>query len=119
MPPESPLGFGRVDPPYPLHVGPCRPPARGRGPIGWKLVRDRFHLADEHVIAAPADFERTFLVRCRESQTLTRCKNRHDTDRRSRRALCEGRDNMESVAPNGVVSDTRHLAKVEAHGTDR
>src|ERR1700742_2523071 len=119
MPPESPLGLGRVDSPSQWHVGPCRPPARGRGPIGWKLVPDRFHLADEHVVAAPADFERTFLVRCRENQTLTRCKNRHDTDRRCRHALCKGRDNMESVASNGVVSDTRHVTEVEAYGTIR
>ena len=38
-------------------------PFAGKAPFGRKLVRDRFHLADEHAVAVPADFERIYLVR--------------------------------------------------------
>jgi hypothetical protein len=39
-------------------------PLAGKAPFGRKSVRDRFHLADEHAVAVPADLEGIYLVWC-------------------------------------------------------
>jgi hypothetical protein len=49
----------------PLRQPALCPPARvRRRQLARNLVRDRFRPADEHAVAVPADFERTWLVRC-------------------------------------------------------
>jgi hypothetical protein len=99
----------------PFHLG--LPGAQRQ--LDRSLMRNGSRVSDQYAVAGAADLERACLMRRRESHALTRCKNRHNTDRCSGHALRKGGDDMETIAFDGVVGDTRHLAEVDAPGINR
>src|SRR5437899_2422191 len=82
-------------------------------------VRGRIRIADEQAVPSSADFHCACLGRRRENDALTGRQHRHEADRRSSLALCERRDDAESIGLDRVIGDAGQIAEPDASPFDR